>query len=103
MKIRLVRTRRRIRIVWRGLAAIYERDRNLRQIAGKVWFVATREGLIGLKQWLAQTEPAIDHPAPQSVAEPVAVAPLPYKRWLERFDPLQRDIQAAQRHLASLR
>jgi GT2 family glycosyltransferase len=119
----LARTRRRIRLLRKGLAtltAIYRRDGNIRHIVGDVWFVATREGLIGVHQWLirsapadivaaAATEAAVTAEAapPQNDAQP-ARDPQPgkeqlYREWLGRFDPLQeRDLQAARRHLATL-
>jgi GT2 family glycosyltransferase len=112
----LERTRRRIRLLRKGVAkvaAIYERDRSLRRIVGTLWFVTTREGLIGLRQWLIRatplqapaaedSPPAIEAqpaPAPQPVPDPRHL----YHQWLARFDPLHpRDVQAAQRHLATL-
>ena len=113
--MRLVRTRRRIRVLGKGLAtlvAIYERDRNLRQIVGNVWFVATREGLIGVRHWLIRSAPpeilAIDasqletaQPEPDS--QPAIDTKRLYTDWLARFDPLrEREVQAARRHLATL-
>ena len=113
--MRLVRTRRRLRVVGKGLAtlaAIYGRDRNLRQIIGNVWFVATREGLIGFRHWLIRSAPpdtlAIEASQPETAQlgsdpQPAIDTQRLYTDWLARFDPLQeREVQAAQRHLATL-
>ena len=111
----LERTRRQIRFVMKGLAtlvAIYRRDRNLRHLAGNLWFVTTREGLIGVRHWLIRSAPpdpaALPSPGdePDGDAQPassVDVARLSYQQWLDRFDPLQeRELAAAQHHLTTL-
>ncbi len=125
--MRLGRIRRRARIVGMGLSAlasIYGRDRSLRKIIGEVWFVATREGLIGVRRWLIQSAPlhsvsteAFQHeiaatpPPALPEQQPEAEAVLPpasdpqrlYEEWLERFDlSPARDLAPARRHLATL-
>jgi GT2 family glycosyltransferase len=114
----LGRTRRRIRLLRKGastVAAIYKRDPNLRRILGTLWFVTTRQGLIGVRQWLIRSTPPPapvtegSAPAP-AIASPPAPPPVPvpdarhlYHQWLARFDPLDaRAVEAAQRHAASL-
>jgi GT2 family glycosyltransferase len=96
----LERTRRRIRAVRDALAtlaSIYRRDRNLGQIIGKVWWVAMREGLNGVKYRVVQLSHLDDPPAE------VVPAPLTYQQWVERFDPLrERQVPAVRRHLAAL-
>ncbi len=127
----LEKTRRRLRLLRTGLtvvAAIYRQDRNPRRIAGTIWFVTTRQGLIGLRQWLIQAAPlgsfgAAAAPgaiiaAPEAEApvaakavtptsakalSPVAAAERLYEAWLERYDLLREpEVEAAQRHLATL-
>jgi GT2 family glycosyltransferase len=117
----LGKTRRRLRLLRRGLAtlaAIYGRDRNPRRIAGTIWFVTTRQGLIGLRQWLIDAAPPETLAAaatgviaaPEAEAQPAPPAESPaaradrlYAAWLDRYDPLQaREVEAARRHLAML-
>jgi GT2 family glycosyltransferase len=123
----LEKTRRRIRLLRKGLATlagIYRRDRNPRRIAGTIWFVTTRQGLIGLRQWLIDAAPpqnpavasaptaadgaaiAAPEPDPELAAlaeSPVATAEHLYREWLERYDPLQeQEVEAARRHQATL-
>ena len=113
--MRLERTRRQIRFIMRGLAtlvAIYRRDRNLRRLAGNLWFVTTREGLIGVRLWLIRLAPpellTAEAPPPEpDLVEPVppflGITRLDYKHWLQRFDPLQeQELAAAQHHLTTL-
>ena len=122
----LEKTRRRLRLLRKGLttvAAIYGQNRNPRRIAGTLWFVTTRQGLIGLRQWLIDAAPpdnqtvasapiaastvAIVAPAsdpePAALESPSAAAAQLYAVWLERYDFLQeREVEAARRHLATL-
>ncbi len=113
--MRLERTRRQIRFVMKGLAtlvAIYRRDRHLSRLLATVWFVATREGLIGVRHWLIRSAPPDTLAIEAARSEADAASPpapavvrsrLGYQQWLERFDPLQeRDLAAAQHHLATL-
>jgi GT2 family glycosyltransferase len=100
------------------LAAIYGRDRNPRRMAGTIWLVTTRHGLIGLRQWLIDAAPpaplaasaTVVIAAPEPDAPPAAPAESPaaaaarlYAAWLDRYDPLQaREAEAARLHLATL-
>jgi GT2 family glycosyltransferase len=102
------KTRRRLRILRKGLAAlvvIYKRTANPRRFAGAIWFVTTRKGLIGLRQWLleAMPEKSVDIPPVAAPASIPVVATPTYEVWLARFDLQQeREVQAARRHLATL-
>ena len=106
----LARTGRKIRLLRTGLillARIYRRDRNFPRLAGSVWRVGTRQGLIGLRQWIISATPA-DNLDPGPIPTPLA-PPMPadtaglYQAWLSRYDILGNDqLQAAKRHLASL-
>jgi GT2 family glycosyltransferase len=114
----LEKTRRRLRLLRSGLttiAAIYRQDRNPRRIAGTIWFVTTREGLIGLRQWLIRTAPPGRlglTPAPDAVLaapeagtqpDAPATADRLYGAWLERYDLLREpEVEAARRHLTTL-
>jgi hypothetical protein len=97
--MRLLRTRRRVRVVRDAvamLATIYRRDRNLLQLLGKAWSVTTREGFGGVRSRVI----LLAHPEPHPVEVP---PPLSYTQWIERFDSLgDADLQAAERHLATL-
>jgi GT2 family glycosyltransferase/glycosyltransferase involved in cell wall biosynthesis len=121
----LEKTRRRLRLLRHGLttiAAIYRQDRHPRRLAGTIWFVTTRQGLIGLRHWLIQAAPPGSlGPAPtpdgltvspeaRTQADPdaerlarAAAAERLYQVWLERYDLLREpEIGAARRHLAAL-
>lgn len=99
--------RRRLRQVRGGLTALhalYNRDRNALRLVGRLWFTATRQGLVGVRLWLleATLQP---EPPPQPVMPPACPAPLPppYLDWLERFDLLSAaNLRAAKQHLAQL-
>lgn len=101
------RTRQRARIVRNALAMLVmvsRRDRSLRKLAGKTWWVLSREGLRGLKSRVVQVTypvlPVIEAPEPEPLAE--VPRPLTYGDWVARFDP-GRETEAARRHLATLR
>jgi GT2 family glycosyltransferase len=121
----LEKIRRRLRLLRSGLttvAAIYRQDRNPRRLAGTIWFVTTREGLIGLRQWLIRTAPpgSLGLPpapdvviaAPEAEAQraalamslsPAATAEQLYGAWLERYDLLREpEVEAARCHLTTL-
>jgi GT2 family glycosyltransferase len=123
----LQKTKRRLRLLRKGLttvAAIYKQDRNPRRIAGTIWFVTTREGLIGLRQWLIRTVPpeslslapasvpdaAIAAPGaeappltPVENLSPAAIAERLYEAWLAHYDLLREpEVEAARHHLSTL-
>ena len=121
----LEKTRRRIHLLRMGLStlpAIYRQEPSPRRVAGKIWFVTTRRGLVGLRQWLIESLPppepasvpapeAIEvaaDPAPEPEAPPAAdqlkvISDEDYAAWLERYSLLQdHEVAAARRHLASL-
>jgi GT2 family glycosyltransferase len=121
----LEKTRRRLRLLRSGLttiAAIYSQDRNPRRIAGTIWFVTTREGLLGLRQWLIRSAPpgslrltpapdaiiagpeAAEQPdAPVASYSAAATADQLYGAWLGRYDLLREpEVEAARRHLTTL-
>jgi GT2 family glycosyltransferase len=117
----LARTRRRLRRLRTGFALlvrIYRRDRNLRRLAGSIWFAATRHGLIGLRQWVISVAPVENlgqapSPADDTIPsdatgayplqDPAAKAKDVHQAWLDRYDPLaEAQLQAARRHHAML-
>jgi GT2 family glycosyltransferase len=92
------RARRQIRLLRAGtsaLAAIYKRDRNLRRLVGRLWFTATRQGLIGVRTWLIEAmPPAKTRPTPRHLS---------YSEWIEQFDLLKMpNVANAKRHVATL-
>nr|WP_321986239.1 glycosyltransferase [uncultured Lichenicoccus sp.] len=117
----LEKTRRKIRLLRKGvvtLAAISGQDRNPRRTAGKVWWVTTRKGLIGLRQWLIDAAPhdappasiapadAVAQPEPDPACavasdKPADIAARLYAAWLQRYD-VSQEVEDARRHLATL-
>jgi GT2 family glycosyltransferase len=83
------------------VTAIYRQDPNPRRIVGTIWFVTTREGLNGLRQWLIRAAPSESLSlAPKTQA---ATTEQPYSAWLERYDILREpEIEAARRHFSKL-
>jgi GT2 family glycosyltransferase len=121
----LEKTRRRLRLLRSGLmavGAIYRQERSPHRLAGTIWFVTTRQGLIGLRQWLIHAAPPGSlgfGPAPDSVVaapeaetqpatpaeslSPAVTTERLYGAWLERYDLLREpEIEAARHHLAAL-
>jgi hypothetical protein len=52
-----IKVPRQLRLLHAGLTALailHKRDRNLRRLVAKFWFIATRQGLIGLRLWLIE-------------------------------------------------
>ena len=84
----LERTRRRIRVLQKGmvaLTAVYKRSRDLRGVAAQAWFVTTRQGLVGLHDWLVValpgTEPAIEaEPTVEAAEHEPPTEPVPDRR-----------------------